>query len=40
MDVYAFAIPRGQSMNGKGMAQIIGPWADATARALKAQMTQ
>jgi hypothetical protein len=40
MNVYAFAIPRGQSMNCKGVTQIVGPWADATARPLEAQMTQ
>ena len=34
MNVDPFAIPRGQSMNGKRMAQIVRPWTDATAKAL------
>jgi hypothetical protein len=40
MNVHTFAIPRGQSMNRKGVTQIVWPWADATARPLETQMTQ
>jgi hypothetical protein len=40
MNVHPFAIPRGQSMNRKGVTQVVGPWADAAARPLEAQVTQ